>query len=37
MAMDLGNELDPKLVAYLSTYIDQRIVEASRQVYDAVN
>lgn len=37
MAMDLEKELDPKLKAYLNKYIDQRIVEASRQVYEAVN
>lgn len=37
MAMDLDKELDPKLKAYLNKYIDQRIVEASRQVYEAVN
>jgi peroxiredoxin family protein len=35
--MDLDKELDPKLKAYLNKYIDQRIVEASRQVYDAVS
>ena len=37
MAFDQNNDLDPKLKAYLNSYIDQRIVEASRQVYDAVN
>lgn len=37
MAMDMDRELDPKLKAYLNKYIDQRIVEASRQVYDSVN
>ena len=37
MAINLDKDLDPKLKAYLSKYIDQRIVEASRQVYDAVN
>jgi len=37
MAADLDKDLDPKLKAYLNKYIDQRIVEASRQVYDAVN
>jgi len=37
MALNLEKELDPKLKAYLNKYIDQRIVEASRQVYDAVN
>ncbi len=37
MAMDMDRELDPKLTSYLNKYIDQRIVEASRQVYDALN
>jgi hypothetical protein len=37
MAVDLDKELDSKLKAYLNKYIDQRIVEASRQVYEAVN
>jgi peroxiredoxin family protein len=37
MAADLDRDLDPKLKAYLNKYIDQRIVEASRQVYDAVS
>lgn len=37
MAIDLDKDLDPKLKAYLNKYIDQRIVEASRQVYEAVN
>jgi peroxiredoxin family protein len=37
MGIDLDRELDPKLKAYLNKYIDQRIIEASRQVYDAVN
>jgi peroxiredoxin family protein len=37
MSINLDKELDPKLKAYLNKYIDQRIVEASRQVYDAVN
>jgi peroxiredoxin family protein len=36
MALDPDTELDPKLKAYLNKYIDQRIVEASRQIYDAV-
>lgn len=36
MAIDLDKDLDPKLKAYLNQYIDQRIVEASRQIYDAV-
>ncbi len=37
MSINLDRDLDPKLRAYLNRYIDQRIVEASRQVYDAVN
>ncbi len=37
MAMDLDRELDPKLTSDLKKYIDHRIVEASRQVYDALN
>jgi peroxiredoxin family protein len=37
MAIDFDKELDPKLKAAINKYIDQRIVEASRQVYDAVN
>jgi peroxiredoxin family protein len=37
MAMNLDRELDPQLKSYLNKYIDQRIVEASRQVYDALN
>jgi peroxiredoxin family protein len=37
MAIDLGKELDPKLKAYVNAYVDRRIVEASRQVYEAVN
>ena len=37
MAVEMDKELDPKLKAYLNKYIDQRIVEASRQVYDSVN
>jgi peroxiredoxin family protein len=37
MAIDLGKELDPKLKAYVNSYVDRRIVEASRQVYEAVN
>lgn len=36
MSTDLGADLDPRLKAYLNRYIDQRIVEASRQVYEAV-
>jgi hypothetical protein len=31
MAVDLRNELDPKLKVYLKTDTDRRIVEASRQ------
>jgi peroxiredoxin family protein len=37
MAINLDRELDPQLKSYLNKYIDQRIVEASRQVYDALN
>ncbi|HEX9021941.1 MAG TPA: DsrE/DsrF/DrsH-like family protein [Nitrospirota bacterium] len=37
MAVNAEKDLDPKLKAYLNRYIDQRIVEASRQVYDAIN
>jgi peroxiredoxin family protein len=37
MAIEMDKELDPKLKAHLYRYIDQRIVEASRQVYDALN
>lgn len=37
MTIDQDKELDPKIKAYLNKYIDQRIVEASRQLYDAVN
>lgn len=37
MSFDLEKGLDPKLKAYLNMYIDQRIVDASRQVYEAVN
>lgn len=36
MSTDLDKDLDPKLKAYLNKYIDQRIVEASRQLYDAM-
>jgi peroxiredoxin family protein len=36
MALDLDRELDPKLKAYLNKYIDTRIVQASRQLYDAI-
>jgi peroxiredoxin family protein len=37
MSINGDNELDPKLKAQLNKYIDQRIIDASRQVYDAVN
>jgi len=37
MAFELDKELDPKLRTHLNKYIDQRIIEASRQLYDAVN
>jgi peroxiredoxin family protein len=37
MAIDLGKELDPALKAYVNAYVDRRIVEASRQVYEAVS
>jgi peroxiredoxin family protein len=37
MSFDLEKELDPKLKAYLNRYIDQRIVDASRQLYEAMN
>ena len=36
MAIGLDKDLDPKMKAYLNSYIDQRIIEASRQIYDAV-
>lgn len=36
MALDLDRDLDPKLKAYLNKYIDTRIVQASRQLYDAI-
>jgi peroxiredoxin family protein len=36
MSTDPGADLDPRLKAYLNRYIDQRIVEASRQMYEAV-
>ncbi len=32
-----SDELDPKLKASINKYVDQRIVEASRQLYDALN
>jgi peroxiredoxin family protein len=34
---EIEKDLDPKLKAYLNRYIDRRIVEASRQVYEAVS
>jgi peroxiredoxin family protein len=37
MRAETDKDLDPKLKAYLNKYIDQRIVDASRQVYEAVN
>lgn len=37
MTTDLERDLDPKVRAHLNKYIDQRIVEASRQVYDALS
>lgn len=37
MSPDLEKDLDPRLKAYLNKYIDQRIVEASRQLYDGMN
>lgn len=37
MAIELERELDPKLRAQMNRYIDQRIVEASKQIYDALN
>jgi peroxiredoxin family protein len=37
MAIGLGKELDPALKAYVNAYVDRRIVEASRQVYEAVS
>jgi peroxiredoxin family protein len=37
MTIDMDKDLDPKLRASVNKYIDQRIVEASRQVYDACN
>ncbi len=36
MAIDLDKEFDPKLRAQLNAHIDQRIIEASRQVYDSL-
>ncbi len=37
MAHEPDKELDPKLRAHLNKYIDRRIVEASRQIYDSLN
>ncbi len=37
MAFELDKALDPKLRDSINKYIDQRIIEASRQIYDAVN
>ncbi len=37
MSTDLEKELDPKLRAPMNKYIDQRIVEASRQIYESLN
>lgn len=37
MAIEMDKELDPKLKAYVHRYVDQRIVDASRQVYDALS
>lgn len=37
MAGELEKNLDPKVRAALNQYIDQRIVDASRQIYDALN
>ena len=37
MAMELDRELDPKLRDHLNQYIDQRIVGASKQVFDALS
>jgi peroxiredoxin family protein len=34
---ELDKELDPKLKASINKYVDQRVVEASRQLYDALN
>ena len=33
---DLVRDLDPKVRDSINPYIDQRIVEASRQLYDAL-
>ncbi len=37
MTLELDKTLDPKLKASINKYVDQRIIEASRQLYDAVN
>jgi len=37
MGSEIEKDLDPKLKAYLNRYIDRRIIEASRQVYEAVS
>lgn len=37
MAVDMQRELDPRLKAYLDQYIDQRIVSATKQIYDNLN
>jgi peroxiredoxin family protein len=34
---DLLKDLDPKLRTDINAYIDQRIIEASRQIFDSVN
>ncbi len=34
---ELDKELDPKLKAAISKYVDQRVVGASRQIYDALS
>ncbi len=36
MTIDPDKDIDPKLKAYLNNYIDQRIIEATRQVYESV-
>lgn len=37
MSTETVPELDPKLQAYLNKYIDQRIVTAGREIYQALN
>jgi hypothetical protein len=37
MAIETDKKLDPKLKAHPNKYIDQRIIEASRQVCDSLN